>query len=295
MAIYGTPAISDELVYLTGYNGKVYAYTRDKLVLRWDYPRDGYLHPFVGGAVVADGKVFLADSGGMVYALDAATGDYLWEFSTEDEDGDREKIWSTPAVSEGTLYVVSFNKMVYAIDTADGKKKWEFLTEGPITAEPLVVDGTVYIGSHDRYLYALDADSGKEEWKFRGGNWFWAKPVLYEGKIYAGCLDGWVYVLDAATGAKLKEFHLEGPLEATPVVYEDNIIFSTRWGTLYSINAARDEMRQLAIISEGKAKVYGPLAINDGIVYIHTQDLNLRRVNAENGAILGTISLKLGE
>jgi outer membrane protein assembly factor BamB len=295
VAIYGTPAVGDELVYIAGYNGKVYAYVKDSLALRWDYPREGYLEPIVGGVAVSDSKVFLADSDGMVYALDAATGDYLWEFSTGDEEGDRDKIWSTPAVSGGTLYIGSFDKKVYAINTADGSPKWEYLTEGAVTAEPLVVDGTVYIGSHDRYLYALNADSGKEEWKFMGGNWFWAKPVFYEGRIYAGCLDGNVYVLDAATGAALKEFYLEGTLAAAPVIYEDNIIFSTRGGILYSINAALDEMKQLAIIDEGDARVYGPLAIHGGIVYIHTQDLTLRRVNAGTGAILGLISLSIGE
>lgn len=295
VAIYGTPVISGELVYIAGYNGKVYAYVKDTLVTRWIYPREGYLKSIVGGVAAADGKVFVGDSEGVIYALAAETGDYLWEFSAEDEKGDRDKIWSTPAVSEGTLYFGSFNGKIYAVNTADGSKRWEYLTEGALTAEPLIVDGTVYIGSHDRYLYALDAADGSLKWKFMGGNWFWAKPIIYEGSIYAACLDGWVYVLDAATGAEVKRFNLEGPLAATPVIFEDNIIFSTRTGTLYSINTARDEMRQLAVIDEGDAKVYGPLAINDGIVYIHTQDLTLRRINAENGAVLGTISLSLGE
>jgi glucose dehydrogenase len=295
VAIYGMPTISNELVYIAGYNGKVYAYVKETLVTRWIYPREGYLEPVVGGVAVADGKVFVGDSDGMVYALDAETGDYLWEFSAGDEKGDREKIWSTLAVSEGTLYFGSFNKKVYAINTADGSKKWEYLTEGAVTAEPLVVDGTVYVGSHDRYFYALNAADGSLKWKFMGGNWFWAKPVIYEGSMYAGCLDGWVYVLDAATGAEVKRYNLEGHLAASPVIHEDNVIFSTRVGTLYSINVTRDEVKHLAVINEGDVKVYGPLAINDGIIYIHTQDLTLRRVNAENGAILGSISLSLGE
>jgi outer membrane protein assembly factor BamB len=294
VAIYGTPSFSDELVYIAGYNGKIYAYTKD-LVTRWVYPREGYFEPIVGGVVVSEGKVFFGCSDGFVYALDAETGDFLWSFSTEGENGKREKIWSTPVVSDGTLYIGSFDKKVYAVNTADGIKKWEYLTGGIVTATPLVADGSVYVGSHDRYFYALNAGDGTPRWTYEAGNWFWAKPVIYEGKIYAGCLDGKVYVFGAATGNNLNTFELGGPLAAEPVIFEDNVIFCTREGTLYSINATQNTLRQLAVLSEDDLKVNGPLAIDDGIVYIHTPDLLLRQVNAETGAILNTISLSIGE
>lgn len=301
VAIYGTPSFSDELVYIAGYNGKIYAYTKD-LVTRWVYPREGYLPPIVGGIVVSDGKVFFGcsdgkvggnDVNGPIFALDAETGDPVWDSPFYIDTG--EKIWSTPVVSDGTLYIGSFDKKVYAINTTDGTKKWEYLTEGIVTATPLVADGIVYVGSHDRYFYALDAGDGTLRWTYEAGNWFWAKPVIYEGKIYAGCLDGKVYVFDAATGNYLNEFNLEGPLAAEPVIFEDNVIFCTREGTLYSINATQNTLRQLAVLSEDDLNVNGPLAIDDGIVYIHTPDLLLHRVNAETGAILNTISLSIGE
>lgn len=293
VAIYGTPAFDDERVYIAGYNGRVYAYNKDTLATRWVYPREGYLEPIVGGVVVDDGKVYLGNSDGVVLSLDAETGDFLWAFAAEDEKGKREKIWATPAIDEGTLYIGSTNQNVYAVNTADGTEKWRYLTEGAVTATPLVVNGTVYIGSHDRYFYALNTADGTLKWKFMGENWFWAKPAIYEGKIYSGCVDGKVYVLDAATGNKLDEFNLEGPLAADPVIYEDNIIFCTKEGTLYSINATQNVMNQLAILDENNVKVNGPLAISDGIVYIHTQDLTLRRVNAATGAILGNIALSI--
>ena len=295
VAIYGTPTFDDELVYVAGYNGRVYAYTKDTLATRWVYPREGYLEPVVGGAVIADGGVYLGGSDGFVYSLDAETGDFLWAFPAADDKGKREKIWSTPAVSDGTLYIGSTNKNVYAVNTADGTQKWKYLTEGSVTATPMAVDGTVYIGSHDRYLYALNATDGTLKWKFMGENWFWAKPVIYEGKIYAGCLDGYVYVLNAATGDKLNEFNLEGPMAADPVMHEDNVIFSTREGAVYSINTTQNTLKQLAILAENEVKVNGPLAISDGVVYIHTEDTILRRVNADTGAILGSISLSFRE
>ena len=205
------------------------------------------------------------------------------------DEGDREKIWSTPAVSDGTLYIGSFNKKIYAVDTVTGNKEWEYLTEGSVIAQPLIIDGTIYIGSLDRNFYALDTN-GALKWKFTGENWFWAKAIILEGKIYAGCLDGKVYVLDPATGNLLNKYDLEDPLAASPVIHGDNIIFATREGTLYSIDTIRNEKKLLAVLD---TKINGPLAINDGIIYAHTQEVALVRINADTGAVLSSISLKI--
>ncbi|GAI09627.1 unnamed protein product, partial [marine sediment metagenome] len=95
-------SVTAGLVYVAGYNGKVYAINTDSGAVRWVYPREGELQPIVGGAVAILDKVYFGGSDGIVYALDAATGDRQWKFETGD------KIWSTPSVSGDTLYIGSF-------------------------------------------------------------------------------------------------------------------------------------------------------------------------------------------
>jgi outer membrane protein assembly factor BamB len=294
VAIYGIPAIGEELVYLAGYNGKVYAYTKDTLAMRWVYPREGYLEPIVGGVVVAQDKIFFGGSDGNVYALDAVNGDKLWEFPIGD------KIWSTPVVSDSTVYIGSFDKKLYALSIDDGSKKWEFETEGSIVSTPLVDNGVVYVGSFDRHLYAVDATTGKQIWQFpatdedenKPENWFWARPVLYDDTIYAACLDNKVYALKAATGDKVTEFDLGSPVSSEPVVNNGTIIFASRDGLVQAVDTVDNSVKQLAEIEE---EIYGPLCLNDGVVYIHTQDLTLHRINATTGAILRSVSLKSSE
>jgi len=286
VAIYGTPAVSGDLVYIGGYNGKIYAFNSSSLVTRWVYPREGNLQPIVGGLVVAQGKVYFSCSDGRVYALDAATGDRQWQF----ENGD--KIWSTPAIDGDTLFIGSFDNKLYALGATDGSLKWKFKTGGAIVSTPLVHDNTVYIGSFDRYLYAVDAIDGSLRWKFMGENWFWAKPVAYNNTVYAGCLDGKVYALDVRNGAKVAEFNLESSISASPVMVNSSIIFATQKGVIYTLDTGSNELKRLADIEE---EVYGPLCVSGGVVYIHTQDLTLHRVNANTGAILGPISLKSKE
>lgn len=282
VAIYGTPVVSGDLVYIGGYNGKVYAYNSSSLGLRWVYPREDNLKPIVGGITVAQGKIYFGSSDGKVYALDAATGDREWQFETGD------KIWSTPTIEGDTLFIGSFDNKLYALSTADGRKKWEFETEGAIASPPLVYNDTVYFGSFDRYLYAVDATDGSLRWKFMGGNWFWAKAVVYNNIIYAGCLDGKVYALRADSGNKVAEFDLGSPVSSSPVVVNSSIIFTSKKGAVYSIDTGSKELKQLADIEN---EVYGPLFAREGVIFIHTQDLTIHRVDATTGAILMPISL----
>jgi outer membrane protein assembly factor BamB len=146
----------------------------------------------------------------------------------------------------------------------------------------------VYIGSFDRYFYAVDAADGSLRWRFMGENWFWATPVVYDNTIYAACLDDRVYALRADTGDKVAEFELDSPVSSSPVVVDSSIILASRKGVIYAIDTGRNALKELAEIEE---EVYGPLCASEGVVYIHTQDLTLHRINATTGAVLRPISL----
>jgi len=244
VAIYGSPAIAEDegLVYVGGYSGKIYAFSRDEArdEPRWIYPRQGHIGgPVIGGIIVEQSKLYFGSANQKVYALDAADGYKEWEFETGD------KIWSTPAIGGDTLYIGSFDKKLYALKTSDGSKKWEFETEGAIVSTPLIYDNTVYFGSFDRYFYAIDATDGSLKWKFLAENWFWAKPVVFNDVVYAACLDGKVYALKAESGDRLVEFDLGGPVSSSPVLVDSTIIVATEDGVVYALSTEDNQQRQL--------------------------------------------------
>ena len=284
--IYGTPAVSGELVYIAGYNGKIYAYRTDNLAQRWVYPREGYLQQFVGGPVAYQDKIFIGCSDGKVYALDQETGDLLYEYQTGD------KIWGTPAIDEGnnTLYIGSFDKKLYALNADDLTLKWSFTAEGSIIATPLVENDIVYIGAFDKYLYALNSSDGTEVWRFTGENWFWAPPVIVNGVLYAGCLDNFVYALNPITGIAVRDaYDLQGPVASAPVVVDNLVVFATQEGGVYKIDAGTQEMTPILDL---EVNIDGPLAASGEIVYIHPGIGGLIRVNAMTNAMLPTIALQ---
>ncbi len=282
VAIYGSPAVGGELVYLAGYNGKVYAFVSESGALRWVYPREGNLNSIAAGVAVSQGKVCFGCSDGSIYALDAATGDKLWSFETGG------KVWSTPTADGDTLYVGAFDKKLYALNISDGTKRWEFEAKfeeagGAIMSPPLVYESTVYFGSFDRYFYAVDAASGSLRWRseFMGGKWFWAKPVIYGNVIYAPNLDGKVYILDAASGGEITgAVDLGDPISSAPVVVGDKVVLATEEGNVYALDTAGYQKGQPIIDVREESgdipkstsrRVYAPLSASNGVVYIKAQ------------------------
>ncbi len=92
VAIYGTPAtatvpVLGKLIYLAGYNGKVFAYDAVSLQSRWVYPVDAYISPIVSGIVVDGDSLYFGCTDGAVYSLDTATGAMKWRVETEGEVG----------------------------------------------------------------------------------------------------------------------------------------------------------------------------------------------------------------
>ncbi len=291
-SIYGTPTVDGDLVYIGGFNGKVYAINTSTGALRWVYPREGALHPIVGGPVVAQGRIYLGATDGGVYALDATTGDKVWQFETGGE------LWSAPAISGDTVIVTSFNKKVYALDAATGNEKWAqpFEAEGPIVATPLIYDNTVYIASLDRHIYALDATSGQQLWTFpsdkvEGGpqKWFWATPVVYQNTIYAADMDGRVYVLDAGSGALVTFIDLGGAISSSPVVVNGRVIVASEEGKVYSIDTQNNQSTELKAID---GIITAPLAASGDAVYVHVlKDETIYALNAETGAVIWSIPI----
>ena len=288
VAIYGTPAVAGDLAYITGYNGKIYAFDSVSLQKRWVYPPEGNLQSIVSGPVVALGKVYFGGSDGRVYALKADTGVEAWEpFQTGS------KIWSTPVIDGETVYVSSFDKKLYALNATTGEKKWETVeVGGALAATPLVYNNTVYFGSFDRYLYAVNATDGSLKWKseVEAGSWFWAKPIIYNNTVYAPSLDGKVYILDAENGHELIDaIDLGNPISSSPVLVDGSIIIASEEGRIYSLDTANNQVKPLADVRE---KVDAPLWASNGVVYVHTQvQETLYALNAQTGAELWDLSL----
>ena len=299
---YGTPVVSMDLnlVFVAGYNGRVYAISADRGVQHWVYPPSGVVTKFVGGLTLYKNVLYIGGVDGKVYALDAATGTPVWAepFATGNE------IYATPVADGDTLYVGSYDKNMYALNISDGTEKWHFATGGAINCAPVIQNGVVYFGSFDRNFYAVNAADGSLAWKSKdsAGKWYWANPVVSNNIIYAANFDGKVYIYDAATGNPvITPVDLGAAIASTPVIAGGKLFVATEDGksdskiwtidtTTYTPKLIKD-LKDMNTSGYTNKLVYAPLdlgqdASGNNILYIHTHDNTLIALNTDTEVIL---------
>ena len=280
---YGAPAISNGVVYVAFFTGKVYAIDAATGVQVWDHD----IHSTIAsGVMVENDTVFVGSSNGQLSALDAGNGSLKWEFPTRNE------VWATPAVVDGLVYFGSLDHSVYALNAGDGTKKWAFKTGGGIASTPLVVEGVVYVGSFDNKFYAIDTDTGAQKWVFEGaGNWFWSQATYDNGTIYAGCLDHKVYAIDAGNGTMVwsKPFDAGSLVKASPVIAGGVLVVVSEYGKIYGLDPKTGEKRWE--FDSIETKVLSSLCVGGSTVYINSQDNKLYALDGETGRQVWAVAL----
>jgi len=145
--------------------------------------------------IVHDGVLFIHSYGDKVQALDAATGDLLWQYSRRLPTGVAPSVKRGISIYGTRLYVPTSDAHIVALDVKTGHVVWDQAVADPkkgyrMTGGPLVARGKVMIGTTGRaeggnYIAALDAETGKEAWRFytlarldeQGGNSWNALPL----------------------------------------------------------------------------------------------------------------------
>jgi alcohol dehydrogenase (cytochrome c) len=136
--------------------------------------------------LVYRGVMYLPNPSDLIQALDAATGNLVWEYKREWKE-DVTKILPVPSINRNlaiygnTIIDTSADDHVFALDAASGKLVWENrildMKESPAqeTAGPIVAKGKIFSGRGCEakksalacVIVAHDAKTGKELWRAR--------------------------------------------------------------------------------------------------------------------------------
>jgi alcohol dehydrogenase (cytochrome c) len=177
------PADGEWLMYRRNYQGWSYSpltqiNTRNvgSLQLKWAWAMNE------GGAVevtpiVHSGVIFLSNTQNTVQALDARTGELIWEnrigpASTIAYGGTR-----SLGLYQDKVFVATYDAKLHALDARTGKIVWEAVIDGPPKGETggvMVIHGKVLVGMMgcDNYsltncfISAFDATTGQRDWTF---------------------------------------------------------------------------------------------------------------------------------
>jgi outer membrane protein assembly factor BamB len=266
-----SPAVSGQLVFQvylnkrpcnaagSGLDGEIVAYYVGSGKVRWRRT----IGPSETSPLVAEGRVFVGDWNGNVYAFTANTGKLRWKYKTGG------KVKGGAAYSAGVVYVGSYDHHVYALRARDGKLLWKASAQERLGSSatfystPAVAYGRVYIGGTDGKVYSYGAASGKLRWSHETGNYVYSSPAVWHQLVFAGSYDHNLYAFDAATGDVRWQFNANGPVSGSPTVLAGIVYFATLDKRTYALNALTG--KQLWTYPDGQ---YSPVVADKKRLYL---------------------------
>jgi outer membrane protein assembly factor BamB len=148
---------------------------------------------------VAAGDAVYVSNGGVIVAVDAATGAERWRFDLEVAPSVAGA--NPPAVVGGTVYAAAHDGTVVALDAVTGVARWSHETNGTVTTAVAVAGGFVFVGTTEGVLYALDAATGADRWSASTGPISLSSPAVTGDTVFVGGGGNTLYALEVATGA----------------------------------------------------------------------------------------------
>ena len=164
-AVSGSPVIVGDRIYVGSFDSQLHALDRSQFGSEiWAYTTPDWVW---GAPAVVDGAVFFGDLQGNVFALNADTGDLLWQKAVLGP------IQTSPIVADGLVYFVSqgnlasSNGQITAFSTDVGAQLWQQAAPGLVYTTPVMVDNTLVVALHnspDFLLAGFDGETGSQQW-----------------------------------------------------------------------------------------------------------------------------------
>ena len=135
----------------------------------WAMPDDGTNQT---APIVHDGTMYLFNPGNVIQAIEATTGELIWEHALGGRGGNMRGI----SIYQDHLIINTPDARIVALSARNGEMAWEtVIGEGfGNSSGPLVADGKIFTGmtgctsfrEQKCYVSAYDADNGRQLWRF---------------------------------------------------------------------------------------------------------------------------------
>ncbi|MDP5217042.1 methanol/ethanol family PQQ-dependent dehydrogenase [Ruegeria sp. 2205SS24-7] len=197
----GSPLVIGDMMYVhTPFPNIVYALdlaNEGKIVWKYEPKQDPDVIPVMccdtvnRGVAYAEGKIFLHQADTKVVALDAKTGDVVWEVQNGDPAIGETNTATVLPIKDKVIVGISGGEFgvrgsVTAYDMNSGEQVWRAYSMGPDSDILVDPEKTTHLGK------PVGADSGTntwegDQWKIGGGTtWGWYSADLDENLMYYG-------------------------------------------------------------------------------------------------------------
>lgn len=184
-AMSAQPVVNPDanLVYAASYDREIHALNMDTGEEAWSVQASDWVW---SAPALADGSLYFGDSSGNVFAVDAASGDVLWESGVHAMNTVAGATQNPPlqikgaiqaslVVQDGVVYVASLGNseseegLLVALDAATGDELWQTTTPAPLFSNPVIVGDVIVVAiqSEVGILQGYELGSGRLSWTYQ--------------------------------------------------------------------------------------------------------------------------------
>ncbi|MCC6512142.1 MAG: PQQ-binding-like beta-propeller repeat protein [Pirellulaceae bacterium] len=249
-----TPIIAGDRIYVHfGHLGTACTTLDGKII--WSNDKLSYAPVHGNGgspALVGKSLIFSQDGSekGKVIALNADTGDVMWEVPREVE-ATKKFSFCTPLVLESNgqaQVILPGSNVVQSLDAATGKEIWRVRYEGySVIPRPIVAGGLIMICTgYDRPTLIAIRPGGQGDvtdthvaWQTKTGVPHTPSLNTRDGLLFMVSDSGIASCLEAATGKELWKERIGGNFSASPLLAGDNLYLLSEEGDTTIVKADR--------------------------------------------------------
>ena len=223
-----TPCMAENTLYIS-WNGHIHAMNPETGLSKWSV---GKPLQYISSVAYENGKIYTGGTEGigsytlnpavnckgMMYCLDAKTGDAVWTYKFSDSilmgtaNGYTNYPTTPPIVSDGIVYFGGLDGNFYALNSTTGALIWKFAADFPFSYRQgaAISDDVIYFGCRLGYnlvipssagvLYCCNRYTGELLWRWENPDKVGFGPVIIaDKKLITTGEYGYVYVFEADT------------------------------------------------------------------------------------------------
>ena len=240
--VVSTPAVDAQSVFVTTIDNTVLALNRVSGEVQWRYEhapdatRVSELELYgAPSPTVLGGRVIVGFSDGRLVALDATSGELLWQKKIG--EGRYPDVIATPVGEGRTVYAGGFSTPFVALDVETRSVRWR-LAFGTSSGATLLGE-TLFVGGSDGQLRAINRLTGAVIWAWDSGTTgALTKPIPVDAGLLIGSTEGGLWLIDPESGEDTWSFDagftVDG-ISVAPVVDGAQVLTVTNAGNLYAL------------------------------------------------------------
>ncbi len=241
--------------------------------LHW---KSKFSRPVTSSPLLTGDLVVFGCRDGNLYALDAGSGDVVWQFTSGAGIG------ASPAGDSSRIVSADYNGTVACLARRDGNLLWKRKLPGRIVSSPLLVGMKVYLGCYDHGFYCLSLGNGDILWKTKTSGIIRANATIAGGLVLFPSYDGYLYALTQGTGKIGWRYKLRGNVSSSPVADRGIVVAAAPDGSVRAFAAASGELKWEKKL---EAPVKSGLLMNDGRVVFGANDGRVYSLASSDGSI----------